>query len=68
MTNNHVVENASDIKVSLTDKEEYEAKVIGRDAKTDVALIKIDAKKALPTVALGDSNKLRVGRVGDGHR
>ena len=61
MTNNHVVENASDIKVSLSDKEEYAAKVIGRDPKTDVALIKIDAKKDLPAVALGDSSKLRVG-------
>jgi serine protease Do len=61
VTNNHVVENASDIKVSLSDKEEYAAKVIGRDPKTDVALIKIDAKKDLPAVALGDSGKLRVG-------
>jgi serine protease Do len=61
VTNNHVVENASDIKVSLSDKEEYTAKVIGRDPKTDVALIKIDAKKDLPAVALGDSSKLRVG-------
>ncbi|HZD10173.1 MAG TPA: DegQ family serine endoprotease [Candidatus Binatia bacterium] len=61
VTNNHVVENASDIKVSLSDKEEFDAKVIGRDPKTDVALIKIEAKKDLPAVALGDSGKLRVG-------
>jgi serine protease Do len=61
VTNNHVVENASDIKVSLSDKEEFDAKVIGRDPKTDVALIKIEAKKDLSTVALGDSSKLRVG-------
>jgi serine protease Do len=61
VTNNHVVENASDIKVSLSDKEEFDAKVIGRDPKTDVALIKIEAKKDLPAVALGDSNRLRVG-------
>src|ERR687896_1669639 len=61
VTNNHVVENASDIKISLSDKEEYDAKVIGRDPKTDVALIKIDAKKDLQAVALGDSSKLRVG-------
>jgi serine protease Do len=61
VTNNHVVENASDIKVSLSDKEEYDAKVIGRDPRTDVALIKIEAKKELPAVALGDSNQLRVG-------
>ena len=61
VTNNHVVENASDIKVSLSDKEEYDAKVIGRDPKTDVALIKIEAKKELPAAPLGDSGKLRVG-------
>ncbi len=61
VTNNHVVENASDIKVSLSDKEEYDAKVIGRDPKTDVALIKIEAKKDLPVVTLGDSSRLRVG-------
>src|SRR5919109_2516733 len=62
VTNNHVVENASDIKVSLSDKgEEYDAKVVGRDPKTDVALIKIEAKKDLPAAALGDSSKLRVG-------
>jgi serine protease Do len=61
VTNNHVVENASDIKVSLSDKEEYDAKVVGRDPKTDVALIKIEAKRDLPVVTLGDSSKLRVG-------
>jgi serine protease Do len=62
VTNNHVVENASDIKVSLSDKgEEYDAKVIGRDPKTDVALIKIEVKKELPAAALGDSSMLRVG-------
>lgn len=61
VTNNHVVENATDIKVSLTDKDEYDAKVIGRDPKTDVALIKIDTRKDLPAAALGDSSQLRVG-------
>ncbi len=61
VTNNHVVENASDIKVSLSDKEEFDAKVIGRDPKTDVALIKIEAKKELTAAPLGDSGKLRVG-------
>ncbi len=44
VTNNHVVENATDIKVSLSDKEEFDAKVIGRDPKTDLALIKIDRR------------------------
>jgi serine protease Do len=61
VTNNHVVENASEIKVSLSDKEEYDAKVIGRDPRTDVALIKIEVKRDLPVVALGDSSTLRVG-------
>jgi serine protease Do len=61
VTNNHVVENATDIKVSLSDKEEFDAKVVGRDPKTDVALIKIEAKGDLPVVPLGDSDKLRVG-------
>ncbi len=61
VTNNHVVENATDIKVSLSDKEEFDAKVIGRDPKTDLALIKIEAKKDLPVAPLGDSSKLRVG-------
>ena len=61
VTNNHVVENATDIKVSLSDKEEFDAKVIGRDPKTDVALIKIEAPRDLPVAPLGDSDKLRVG-------
>jgi serine protease Do len=61
VTNNHVVENATDIKVSLSDKEQFDAQVVGRDPKTDVALIKIEAKGDLPVVPLGDSDKLRVG-------
>ncbi|HEX2277044.1 MAG TPA: DegQ family serine endoprotease [Candidatus Tectomicrobia bacterium] len=61
VTNNHVVENATDIKVSLSDKEEFDATVVGRDAKTDVALIKIEAKRDLPVAPLGDSERLRVG-------
>ena len=61
LTNNHVVENASKIVVKLSDDQEYEAKVIGRDAKTDVAVIKINAKSALPAASFGDSDKLEVG-------
>jgi len=61
ITNNHVVENADSINVRLTDYEEYDAKIIGRDPKTDIALIKIDPKEDLPFVEFGDSNKLRVG-------
>jgi serine protease Do len=61
VTNNHVVENATDIKVSLSDKEEFDAKVVGRDPKTEVALIKIEAERDLPVAPLGDSDQLRVG-------
>jgi serine protease Do len=61
LTNNHVVENASKIVVKLADESEFEAKVIGRDAKTDIAVIKINAKEALPVAPLGDSDQLDVG-------
>jgi serine protease Do len=60
LTNNHVVEGATDIKVSLSDKREFKAKVIGTDSQTDIAVLKIDAT-SLPTVPLGDSNQLQVG-------
>jgi len=61
LTNNHVVENAQKIMVRLADDQEYEAKVIGRDPKTDIAVIKIEAKKALPAASFGDSDRLEVG-------
>ncbi len=61
LTNNHVVEKADAITVTLLDKEDYKAKVIGTDPKTDIALIKIDAHRQLPFVKLGDSDKLEVG-------
>lgn len=61
VTNNHVVENADSINIRLTNFEEYDAEVIGRDPKTDLALLKITAKNPLPAVKLGDSEKLRVG-------
>ncbi|HEY7219733.1 MAG TPA: DegQ family serine endoprotease [Candidatus Binatia bacterium] len=61
LTNNHVVENASKIVVKLSDDQEYEAKIIGRDQKTDIAVIKINAKGNLPAANLGDSDKLEVG-------
>jgi serine protease Do len=60
-TNNHVVEQADKIIVKLSDGKEYEAKVIGKDAKTDIALIKIKPDTSLPVVETGDSEKLRVG-------
>ena len=61
MTNNHVVGNADTIQVTLMDKREFTAKVIGKDAKTDLALIKIDTKAALPFAALGNSDATEVG-------
>jgi len=61
LTNNHVVENATKIVVKLSDDQEYEAKVIGRDSKTDIAVIKISAKTSLPSANFGDSDHLEVG-------
>ncbi len=61
LTNNHVVGNAEEIHVTLQDKREFTAKVIGKDAKTDLGLIKIDTKDALPVATLGDSNSTEVG-------
>jgi serine protease Do len=61
ITNNHVVEDADKIKVKLKDERELDAKVIGRDPQTDLALIKIDAKGDLPVANLGRSADLKVG-------
>jgi serine protease Do len=61
LTNNHVVGNAEEIHVTLQDRREFTAKVIGKDAKTDLGLIKIDTKDALPVAPLGDSNTTDVG-------
>jgi serine protease Do len=61
LTNNHVVEKASSIKVKLSDEKEYDAKIVGRDPKTDIALIKIDVNHDLPSAVFGDSDKLEVG-------
>jgi serine protease Do len=62
LTNNHVVDGASDIKVTLSDRRELEAKVVGTDPNTDVAVLKIDAT-GLPSLTLGDSSKVEVGDV-----
>jgi serine protease Do len=62
LTNNHVVDGADEVKVAMQDGREFTAKVIGRDPKSDVAVIKIDAKD-LPTVAMADSDKVEVGDV-----
>jgi serine protease Do len=60
LTNNHVVDGATDVKVTLSDKREFDAKVIGTDPKTDIAVLKIDASNLKP-VTIGDSSKVEVG-------
>jgi serine protease Do len=62
VTNNHVVDGSTELTVSMGDKREMKARVIGTDAKTDIALIKVDAKD-LPHVVLGDSSKVEVGDI-----
>jgi len=61
LTNNHVVENATKVQVKVNGKDEYDAKIVGRDPATDLALLKIDGKAPFPTMPLGDSDKVRVG-------
>lgn len=61
VTNNHVIEGASDIKVTLNDDTELPAKLIGTDPKTDLALLKVESKRPLPAVPWGDSDQARVG-------
>jgi serine protease Do len=60
-TNNHVVEQTDKILVKVSDGKEYEAKIIGTDAKTDIALIKIKPDNSLPFVEIGDSDSVKVG-------
>jgi serine protease Do len=62
LTNNHVVDNATEVKVTLQDGRELTAKVIGRDANSDIAVVKIDAKD-LPTLPMADSSKVEVGDI-----
>ncbi len=61
LTNNHVVEGADNIKVTLSDNRSFDAKVIGTDPESDVALIKINDPENLPILPLGDSSKLEAG-------
>jgi len=61
LTNNHVVADADEILVTLSDKKKYEAQIIGRDPKTDLALIKIKTENTILAARLGDSDKLRIG-------
>ena len=60
VTNNHVVDGADEITVILTDNREFSARIIGTDANTDLALIKVDGKN-LPAISIGDSQKLKIG-------
>jgi serine protease Do len=61
VTNNHVIENADEIVVKLDDDHEYDAKIVGRDPNTDIALLKVEAAIDLPFIKLGDSKKLKIG-------
>ncbi len=60
LTNNHVIDNAREVTVTLPDKREFRGKIVGADPKTDLAVVKIEADN-LPTVAWGDASKLQVG-------
>jgi len=62
LTNNHVVDGASTVRVTLADKREFDGRIIGTDEKSDVAVLKIDAT-GLPSLALGDSSSVQVGDV-----
>lgn len=61
VTNNHVIKDADKVSVTLQDGTVLPAKIVGRDSRTDLAVIKIESKSALPTVPFGDSDKARVG-------
>ncbi len=60
LTNSHVVQGASDVKVSLSDNRELKARIIGTDPKTDIAVVQVDTR-SLPTITLGDSAQVQVG-------
>ena len=62
VTNNHVIEDADQIRVKLNDDNEFDAEVVGRDANTDLALLKIESDKDLPFIRMGDSDKLKIGQ------
>ena len=61
LTNHHVVEDAAEVIVSLQDRREFSAEIIGSDKKSDVALLKVETDENLPFLNLGDSEKVRVG-------
>jgi Do/DeqQ family serine protease len=62
LTNNHLIDNAAEIEVRLSDKRKLKAKVAGRDPKTDLAVLKIEGQGDFPVAELGDSDALRIGQ------
>jgi len=62
LTNNHVIEDAAEISVRLSDARKFTARLVGRDPKTDLAVLKVEAAAPLPAAELGDSDHLRVGQ------
>ena len=68
MTNYHVAGKADSITVTLADGRKLPAKLLGGDEKTDLALLKVESDKPLPSVSFGDASKVRVGQAGDGGR
>jgi len=62
LTNNHLIERSDEIEVRLSDKRRFKAKVAGRDAKTDLAVLKIEGDGDFPVAELGDSDRLRIGQ------
>ena len=63
LTNNHVVEDAEDLTVTLSDKREFTAKIVGTDPPSELAVIKLEGAENLPVAHLGDSDKLRIGEL-----
>lgn len=61
VTNNHVIENASELEVTLNNNKSYKATLVGTDPTTDIALIKVDADEKLPYIAFGDSDNTKIG-------
>ncbi len=63
LTNNHVVEEAQKLKITLTDGRIFNGKVIGTDETTDLAVVKLDSTETLPFAALGNSDDLKIGQI-----
>jgi len=61
LTNNHVVEGAKEVTVTFANQKEYKAQVVGRDPKTDLAVLKVESKGSFLAVTMGDSDQLKVG-------